>query len=192
MRLIGAGLDVQVQSGLIEYVRLNGSETDRKPQLYIYDECLRRFGSRHRWMGFMDADECALPACNAVRDQPVPAARAWTQHIVHGLTRLPEPFSIVVVSLEGRSQQHRRCCRFLVLRDHRIGELPSLLQEYESYGALVVNWQVRAVLSLPCSPAAHQTDFHACQTLRYNGTCCLQQGLLLTASAARRCLGPRI
>ena len=48
--------------------------------------------------------------------------------------------------------------RFLVLRDHRIGELPSLLQEYEAFGGLAINWQVRhtaahawRVCWLPCA-----------------------------------------
>ena len=27
------------------------------PQLYVYDVCLHKFGGRHEWMGFIDADE---------------------------------------------------------------------------------------------------------------------------------------
>ena len=50
-------LALQVQSGLVEYQKLEGNETDRKPQLWIYDECLRRYGEQHTWMGFTDADE---------------------------------------------------------------------------------------------------------------------------------------
>lgn len=49
---------LQVQSGMVEYFQMDGSEPDRKAQLWIYDECLRRFGDRHTWMGFTDADEC--------------------------------------------------------------------------------------------------------------------------------------
>ena len=87
---------VQVRTGQVEYTPLSGNETERKPQLFIYDECLRLFGSQHTWMAFVDADE------------------------------------------------------FLVLRDHRVGDLPSLLQEYEAYGALVVNWQVQPRPLLGC------------------------------------------
>ena len=88
----------QVKLGLVEYHQLWGNETDRKPQLFIYDECLRLFSARHTWIAFVDADE------------------------------------------------------FLMLRDHRVGDLPSLLQEYEAYGALVVNWQVGP--RLDCASAA--------------------------------------
>lgn len=45
---------------------------------------------------------------------------------------------------------HSVLCRFLVLRDHRIGELPSLLQEYEAFGGLAINWQVRKPIPQLC------------------------------------------
>lgn len=32
-------------------------ETVEYPQLYVYDVCLHKFGDRHEWMGFIDADE---------------------------------------------------------------------------------------------------------------------------------------
>lgn len=32
-------------------------ETVEYPQLYVYDVCLHRFGGRHEWLGFIDADE---------------------------------------------------------------------------------------------------------------------------------------
>ena len=32
-------------------------ETVEYPQLYVYDVCLHRFGGRHDWLGFIDADE---------------------------------------------------------------------------------------------------------------------------------------
>ena len=35
----------------------NLAETTEFPQLYVYDVCLDKFGGRHEWMGFIDADE---------------------------------------------------------------------------------------------------------------------------------------
>ncbi len=32
-------------------------ETVEFPQLYVYDVCIAKFGGRHEWMGFIDADE---------------------------------------------------------------------------------------------------------------------------------------
>lgn len=32
-------------------------DTTDYPQLFVYDVCLQRFGGRHEWMGFIDADE---------------------------------------------------------------------------------------------------------------------------------------
>ena len=32
-------------------------ETVEFPQLYVYDVCLHKFGARHEWVAFIDADE---------------------------------------------------------------------------------------------------------------------------------------
>jgi hypothetical protein len=49
-----------VLSGLVEYTytdfRLWGSH-GRPYQIQAYDKCLKEFGPRHRWMGFIDSDE---------------------------------------------------------------------------------------------------------------------------------------
>ncbi len=59
-----------------------------RPQIYIYDLCLRKYGKRHHFMGFLDADE------------------------------------------------------FIILTDTSVGDLPTLLQYYENYGGVGLNWQV--------------------------------------------------
>ena len=53
----------QVESGRVEHVRLEGNKVDGRPQIWVYNQCLQRFGSRHTWMAFVDADECGLLPC---------------------------------------------------------------------------------------------------------------------------------
>ena len=47
----------QVDAGLVDYHFLREVPEGRKPQLHIYDTCLQKFGHRHHWMSFTDADE---------------------------------------------------------------------------------------------------------------------------------------
>lgn len=52
-----------IEAGLVEYTyyeELNGSSLERPGatvQDSVYNTCLHRYGSRHTWMGFIDADE---------------------------------------------------------------------------------------------------------------------------------------
>jgi hypothetical protein len=48
-----------VLSGLVEYTYTDYRNWDPtpQPQLQTYDKCVRSYGQRHRWMGFIDSDE---------------------------------------------------------------------------------------------------------------------------------------
>ena len=41
-----------------------------RPQLHVYDTCIRRFRARHRWMAFIDADEFVVLRSPLVPDLP--------------------------------------------------------------------------------------------------------------------------
>lgn len=58
----------QVDTGLVEYHFLAEVPAMRRPQLYIYDTCLRRYGARHQWMSFTDADEFFLVRNSSISD----------------------------------------------------------------------------------------------------------------------------
>lgn len=57
-----------VDTGLVEYHFLAEVPAMRRPQLYIYDTCLRRYGARHQWMSFTDADEFFLVRNSSISD----------------------------------------------------------------------------------------------------------------------------
>ena len=83
-------LERYIQSGLVEYnflAQANHTSIER-PQLWIYNECINKYRTRHQFMGFIDVDE------------------------------------------------------FLFLRnhDHMMANISALLQEFEAYGGLAVNW----------------------------------------------------
>ena len=54
------------------------------------------------------------------------------------------PGGVVQVCLPASAKAHARAAdEFFILRDPRIASLPALLSEFEDFGALAVNWQVR-------------------------------------------------
>ncbi|KAK9834848.1 hypothetical protein WJX81_003498 [Elliptochloris bilobata] len=82
-------LEDLVRGGVVEYHFLTAfRHHSNRTQLHVYDTCIQRFRTRHRWIAFIDADE------------------------------------------------------FFVLRDPSVPSLPALLEEFEDFGALAVNWQV--------------------------------------------------
>ena len=91
----------------------------RRAQLHVYDTCIQHFGTRHRWMAFIDAGGPQLHVC-----------LQW-----HSNAR----------ALALQCQKAPRCVadEFFVLRDQRTASLPALLREFEDFGALAVNWQVQ-------------------------------------------------
>lgn len=62
-------------------------ETTEYPQLYVYDVCLERFGGRHEWMGFIDADEFLVLTGGALSLPELLRGRApgRERHLVAGI-----------------------------------------------------------------------------------------------------------
>ena len=40
------------------------------PQLWVYDQCLQRWGAKHAWIGFLDADEFLVLRFKAWNEPP--------------------------------------------------------------------------------------------------------------------------
>lgn len=84
----------------------------------MYDTCIQHFGTRHRWMAFIDAGGSQLRGSLS--------GAAVHVHLF---------FSAQTACLCGADE-------FFILRDQRTASLPALLMEFEDFGALAVNWQV--------------------------------------------------
>eukprot|EP00884_Botryococcus_braunii_P006926 jgi/Botrbrau1/16234/Bobra.0066s0020.1 len=108
-----------IAAGLVKVDRITSAPPTARPQIFIYDTCLRRYRLLHTFMGFIDTDE------------------------------------------------------FIVLTDPSVPDLPTLLQEYENYGALAVNWQMFGSSGLQtrphkgalqsyikCLPEQHKENLH--------------------------------
>ena len=62
------GIQQYVTSGLVEYFYFTDfGNVNSAPQIIVYDRCLRLFGNRHKFIGFLDIDEFIVVKNNSLK-----------------------------------------------------------------------------------------------------------------------------
>ncbi|KAK9824237.1 hypothetical protein WJX72_008861 [[Myrmecia] bisecta] len=60
-----------VESGLVTYHFLQTFQHhSNRAQLYVYDQCLKQYGTHHKWIAFLDADEFLMIRNASYADMP--------------------------------------------------------------------------------------------------------------------------
>jgi hypothetical protein len=111
--------DYGIPKSAITFVYFSAAERRLGMQMFVYDECIRRFGVRHIWMGFIDVDEfIELPSNETLVyflhtfESPLIGAVGgnWQVHTSSGLLTRPESarkaFTTCIADIETGENRH--------------------------------------------------------------------------------------